>query len=64
MPVEIRRLRRANDAAWRGLWADYLKYHQTYVSISALASAFLHIIHTAICENYRTHPTHNGLITP
>ena len=40
MPVEIRPLRPADLAAWRGLWTDYLDFYGTVVSEAVFASTF------------------------
>ena len=44
MPVDIRPLRSADLADWRGLWADYLDFYGTSVSEAVFASTFARLI--------------------
>ena len=44
MPVEIRPLRPADQAAWRGLWAEYLDFYGTSVPDAVYASTFARLL--------------------
>lgn len=44
MPVEIRPLRAADQADWRGLWADYLEFYGTTVPEAVFATTFARLV--------------------
>ena len=44
MPVDIRPLHPADEAAWRGLWGDYLEFYGTDVSDAVYASTFARLL--------------------
>lgn len=44
MPVDIRPLTAADEAAWRGLWADYLAFYETTVSEEVYATSFARLL--------------------
>lgn len=44
MPVEIRPLQPADEAGWRGLWAEYLEFYGTSVPEDVYASTFARLL--------------------
>lgn len=44
MPVEIRPLQAADQAAWRGLWAEYLEFYGTTVPDDVYATTFTRLL--------------------
>ena len=44
MPVEIRPMRTADQAAWRGLWGDYLEFYGTSVPDAVYVSTFARLL--------------------
>lgn len=44
MPVDIRPLRSADEAEWRGLWADYLEFYGTTVPEAVYTTTFARLI--------------------
>ena len=44
MPVEIRPLQTADQAEWRGLWADYLDFYGTRVPEAVFATTFSRLV--------------------
>jgi GNAT superfamily N-acetyltransferase len=44
MSIEIRPLTAADQAAWRGLWADYLAFYETRLPEAVYASTFARLL--------------------
>jgi GNAT superfamily N-acetyltransferase len=44
MAIEIRPLTAADEAAWRGLWADYLAFYETRLAEPVYASTFARLL--------------------
>lgn len=44
MPVEIRPIRPADLAAWRGLWGNYLEFYGTSVPDTVYVSTFARLL--------------------